>query len=58
MADEKTTVVKTGNGAGTVIAVVAGTIAIVLVAYFLFGQGLLNGTTKKVDADIKIETPK
>jgi len=59
MADEKTTVVETGGGgAGTVIAVVVGIIAILVVAYLLFGQGLLNGTTKKVDADIKVETPK
>lgn len=59
MADDRTTVVETrGGGAGTVIAVVVGIIAILVVAYFLFGQGLLNDTTKKVDADIKVETPK
>ena len=58
MADDKTTIVETGGGAGTVIAVIVGIIAILVVAYFLFGQGLLNGDTKKVDADIKVETPK
>ncbi|WP_156022308.1 hypothetical protein [Sphingomonas sp. UNC305MFCol5.2] len=58
MADDKTTVVESGGGAGTVIAVVVGIIAILVVAYFLFGQGLLNGGTKKVDADVKVETPK
>lgn len=58
MADEKTTVVETGGGgAGTVIAVIVGIIAILVVAYFLFGQGLLNGP-QKVDADVKVETPK
>ncbi|MBC9030818.1 hypothetical protein IAG41_00285 [Sphingomonas sp. JC676] len=56
MADDKTTVVETGGGAGTVIAVVAGIIAILVVAYFLFGQSLLNGDTKKIDADIKVES--
>lgn len=58
MADDKTTVVETGGGAGTVIAVVVGIIAILVVAYFLFGQGLLNGDTKKIDANVKVETPK
>jgi len=58
MAEERTTVVRSGGGAGTVIAVVVGIIAILVVAYFLFGQALLNGSTKKVDADIKVETPK
>jgi hypothetical protein len=58
MADDKTTVVETGGGAGTVIAVIVGIIAILVVAYLLFGQGLLDGGTKKVDADIKVETPK
>lgn len=58
MADDKTTIVETGGGAGTVIAVIVGIIAILVVAYFLFGQGMLNGDTKKVDADIKVETPK
>lgn len=52
------TVVKSSGGAGTVIAVVVGIIAILVVAYFLFGQGLLNGDTKKIDADIKVEMPK
>ena len=58
MADEKTTVVETGGGAGTVIAVVVGIIAILVVLYLLFGQSLLNGGTKKIDADVKVETPK
>jgi hypothetical protein len=59
MADEKTTIVETGGGgAGTVIAVVAGIIAILVVAYFLFGQALMNGETKKIDANVKVETPK
>ena len=59
MADDKTTIVETGGGgAGTVIAVVVGIIAILVVAYFLFGQGLLNGETKKIDANVKVETPK
>jgi hypothetical protein len=58
MADDKTTIVETGGGAGTVIAVIVGIIAILVVAYFLFGQGLMNGETKKIDANVKVETPK
>jgi len=57
MADEgKTTVVETG-GSGGAIALLAVVLAVVAVVLFLmFGQNML-GNTKKVDADIKIDTP-
>ena len=56
--DDRVTVVESRGGGGTAIAVIVGVIAILVVLYLLFGQGLLNGGTKKVDANVKIETPK
>lgn len=59
MADEgKTTIVETGGGgSGGAIALLAvAIIAIAVVLFLMFGQNLL-GNTKKVDADIKIDTP-
>lgn len=61
MSDEKVTVVDAGggSGAGTAIAVIVGIVAILAILYVLFGTSLLNGgDTKKIDADVKIETPK
>jgi hypothetical protein len=58
MADEKITVVKDGGGAGGAIAVIVGIVAILAILYVIFGTGLLNGGTQKIDADVKIETPK
>lgn len=58
MADEKVTVIKDGGGAGGAIAVIVGIVAILAILYVVFGSGLLNGGTKKIDADVKIETPK
>lgn len=57
MADEKVTVVKDGGG-GTMVAVIVGIVAIIAILYVVFGTGLLNGETKKIDANVKIETPK
>ncbi|WP_342250290.1 hypothetical protein [Sphingomonas sp. OTU376] len=57
MADEKVTVVKDGGGGGTAVLVIVGVVAILAVLYVLFGTNLLNGGTKKIDADVKIETP-
>lgn len=58
MSDEKVTVVETGGGgAGTAIAVIVGIVAILAILYVVFGSGLMNGETKKIDADVKIETP-
>ncbi|RYD67223.1 MAG: hypothetical protein EOP58_03730 [Sphingomonadales bacterium] len=58
MSDEKVTVVDAGGGgAGTAVAVIVGIVAILAILYVLFGTSLLNGETKKIDADVKIETP-
>ena len=58
MADEKVTVVETGGGGGaTVVAVIVGIVAILAILYVLLGTNLLSGETKKIDADVKIETP-
>jgi hypothetical protein len=59
MADEKVTVVETGGGGGaSAVLVIVGVIAILAVLYVLFGTNLLSGEAKKIDADVKIETPK
>ena len=62
MADEKVTVVDaTGDrsgGAGGAIAVIVGIIAILAILYVVFGTNLLGGGTQKIDADVKIDTPK
>ena len=57
MADEKTMVIKTGGNGGAIALLAVAIIAIAVVLFLLFGQGLLNGPTKTVDADIKIDTP-
>jgi hypothetical protein len=47
-----------GGGGGTAIIAVVAIIALLVLLYFLFGQGLLNGnSTKKINADVKIDTP-
>ena len=59
MADEKVTVVDAGSGGGAgVVMVVVGIVAVLAILYVLFGTNLLNGGTKKIDADVKIEAPK
>ena len=60
MSDEKVTVVDAGGGGGgTAVAVIVGIVAILAILYVLFGTNLLSsaGDTKKIDADIKIDTP-
>lgn len=57
MSDEKVTIVDGGGGGATAVAVIVGIVAILAILYVLFGTNLLNGETKKVDADVKIETP-
>jgi len=54
--DDKTTVIRTGSNGGAIalLAVVLAVIAVVL--FLMFGQNMLSNT-KKVDADIKIDTP-
>ena len=64
MADrEKERVVYTddggGRGAGTTIAVILGIIALLVVLYLLFGQGLMGGgetTDIKADVDVSDTT--
>ena len=56
--DEKVTVVETGGGGGTAVAVIVGIVAILAILYVLLGTNLLSGETKKIDADVKIEAPK
>lgn len=60
MADEKVTVVDGGGGgAGGAIAVIVGIVAILAILYVVFGTNLLNGSsTKKIDANVKVEAPK
>lgn len=58
MSDEKVAVVDAGGGGGaTVVAVIVGIVAILAILYVLLGTNLLSGETKKIDADVKIETP-
>ena len=57
---ERETIVTTdggGGGGGTILAVVL-LIALLVVLFLLFGRGLIGGGTEKIDADVKIETPK
>ena len=59
MADrERETIVTTdgGGGGGTILAVVL-LIAVLVVLFLVFGRGLLDSGTQKIDADVKIDTP-
>jgi hypothetical protein len=58
MAEEKTTIVREGGGGGTAIALVVGIVAILAILYVVFGTGMLNKAPDKIEADVKIETPK
>ena len=57
MADEKVTVVESGGGGASVVALIVGLIALLAVLYVICGTDLLSGGTEKIDADITIETP-
>ena len=46
-----------GGGGGGVIAAVLLLIVVVVALFFIFGRGMLGGDTKKVEADIKVDTP-
>jgi hypothetical protein len=56
---EKVVYAEGGNrGGGTAIIAVVAIIALLVLLYFLFGQGMLNGnSTKKINADVKINAP-
>jgi hypothetical protein len=59
MADEKVTVVDgSGGGGGGAVAMVIAFIALLVVLYVVFGTNLLRSTPDKIDADVKIDTPK
>lgn len=45
-----------GGGGGALVAVVL-ILVVVVVLFLLFGRGLIGGETKKIDADVKIDTP-
>ena len=57
MAEERTTVVETGGGAGGAIALIVGIVAILAILYVIFGTNLLQSGPQKIDADVKIDTP-
>ena len=57
MADEKVTVVESGGGGASVVALIVGLIALLAVLYVIFGTYLISGGTEKIDADITIDTP-
>lgn len=57
MADEgKTTIIKEGGSGGAIALLALAIIVAAVVAFVLFGQNLMGGT-KKIDADVKIDTP-
>ncbi len=56
---ERETIVTTDSGrgsGGTILAVVL-LIAILVVLFLVFGQGLIGGGTDKIEADVSIDTP-
>ncbi len=55
MAEEKTTIVREGGSAGAVMIGI-GIIVLAAVLFLVFGQGMLS-ETRKIDADVTIETP-
>ena len=57
MADEQPTVINTGGGSGGVAIIALVIVALAVVLFLVFGQGLLKGDAKKIDADIKVDTP-
>jgi hypothetical protein len=60
MAEEKETIIHTdgGGGGGGVLLAVVLLIALLVVLFLLFGRDLIGGGTDKIEADVKIETPK
>ena len=46
-----------GGGGGGVLVAVVLLLVVVVVLFLLFGRGMLGGTTEKIDADVKIDTP-
>ena len=46
-----------GGGGGGVIAAVVLLIVVVVVLFFVFGRGMLDGGTDKIEADVKVDTP-
>ena len=46
-----------GGGGGGVLVAIVLLLVVVVVLFLLFGRGMLGGTTEKIDADVKIDTP-
>jgi hypothetical protein len=59
MADDNVTVIRADGegGSGAALAVLFGLIALIAALYLVFGTNIFSGT-QKIDADVKIETPK
>ena len=60
MPEEKETIIHTdgGGGGGGVLLAVVLLIALLVVLFLLFGRDMIGGGTDKIEADVKIETPK
>jgi len=56
---ERETIVTTdgGGGGGTIVAVVLLLIVVIAILFFVFRGNLMGGSTDKIDADVKIDTP-
>ena len=56
---ERETIVTTdgGGGGGTIVAVVVLLIVVIIILFFVFRGNLMGGSTDKIDADVKIDTP-
>ena len=46
-----------GGGGGGVLVAVVLLLVVVVVLFLLFGRGMLGGTTEKIEADVKVDTP-
>ena len=46
-----------GSGGGGVLVAIVLLLVVVVVLFLLFGRGMLGGTTEKIDADVKVDTP-
>jgi hypothetical protein len=56
---EKETIVTTngGGGGGTLVAIVLLVIVVIAILFFVFRGNLFSGSTDKIDADVRIDTP-
>ena len=56
---EKEVIVTNGGGGGGMgmAAVLLLIVALAVILFLVFGRGMLGGSTQKIDADVKIDTP-